>query len=317
MSSPPTQSISIKTAARKLPIKRKSPEISSLTNPNPNNFISKFESDDDDGGSLDDIKPPPFKFHRIWVESDEIRFLQGLLDSSSQGLIFPRDLNLFYDTFSTTMSQPYTKSQLSEKIRRLRRKFRGITGRIVNGFDYTRLSEHDKSLFEISKKLWDPEYALDSPFSSAKKKNSNCNRVSVEVSFNPDFTPERSNASVPIPVRIEQETCEEEHEDEDDCEVENIDKCEVEELKLEKDGGKGNEEAKRIVMMTVMDVFDKSLNEVRMEIAERDLSCHDSGSLEVGKEDDLVKRCREQTIAELDVVARRIRLVLENRICDQ
>lgn len=66
------------------------------------------------------------------------------------------------------MSQPYTKSQLSEKLRRLRKKFRVISTRLSKGLDRSQLSSHDRALFELSKRLWHPEYAATSPFSGAR-----------------------------------------------------------------------------------------------------------------------------------------------------
>ncbi|KAF7833599.1 uncharacterized protein G2W53_015932 [Senna tora] len=76
--------------------------------------------------------PPHFKSHRIWTEPDEIRFLRGLLDSASDSLVLPRDLPIFYERFSRTVSQPYTKSQLSEKLRHLRKKFCLVSSRLAN-----------------------------------------------------------------------------------------------------------------------------------------------------------------------------------------
>lgn len=66
------------------------------------------------------------------------------------------------------MSQPYTKSQLSEKLRRLRKKFRVISTRLSKGLDRSQLSTHDRALFDLSKRLWHPEYAATSPFSGAR-----------------------------------------------------------------------------------------------------------------------------------------------------
>ncbi|KAK6127444.1 hypothetical protein DH2020_038793 [Rehmannia glutinosa] len=139
-----------KLSASKLPIKRKTPD----PNPSPPDQIEG--------------RVPPFKFHRIWTEPDEIRFLQGLLDCSSQNLAFPRDLGIFYARFSNTMSQPYTKSQLSEKLRRLRKKFRVISTRLSKGLDRSQLSTHDRALYDLSKQLWHPDYAATSPFSGAR-----------------------------------------------------------------------------------------------------------------------------------------------------
>ncbi|KAG0476429.1 hypothetical protein HPP92_013270 [Vanilla planifolia] len=131
--------IDIKSAARKLPIKRKSPH---------NSFLSRtltlllFQSP---------IPLPVLPLTTVWSESDEIRFLQGLLGCWSQGLLFPRDLNIFYDRFSESMSQPYTRSQLSEKLRQLRKK-------ALPSFSARSRSSH------LSTRLWDPVHASTSPF---------------------------------------------------------------------------------------------------------------------------------------------------------
>lgn len=66
------------------------------------------------------------------------------------------------------MSQPYTKSQLSEKLRRLRKKFRVISVRLSKGLAPSQLSIHDRALFALSKQLWHPDYAATSPFNGAR-----------------------------------------------------------------------------------------------------------------------------------------------------
>ncbi|GMJ00709.1 hypothetical protein HRI_003740100 [Hibiscus trionum] len=135
-------------SASKLPIKRKAPplppklEFQPIILPKP--------------------QTPPFKFQRIWSEPDEIRFLQALLRSPP--LSFPKDLPLFYSSFSHSMSHPYTNSQLSEKLRRLRKKFRLISSRLARGFDPSSLSLHDRALFDLSTRLWAPHFASTSPF---------------------------------------------------------------------------------------------------------------------------------------------------------
>ncbi|KAK7842642.1 putative transcription factor [Quercus suber] len=54
------------------------------------------------------------------------------------------------------MSQPYTKSQLSEKLRRLRKKFRVISPDSPAA-NPSMLSPHDRALFDLSKSLWSPQ----------------------------------------------------------------------------------------------------------------------------------------------------------------
>ncbi|KAG9138480.1 hypothetical protein Leryth_012761 [Lithospermum erythrorhizon] len=160
-------SLSLKS---KLPIKRKNPEFPSTTTP-----ATAY------GG---DPRPPPFKFHRIWTEPDEIRFLHGLLKSGSDKLSFPRDLSVFYTRFSDSMSQPYTKSQLSEKLRRLRKKFRVISTRLAKGLDFVLLSPHDRALYDLSKQLWHPQFSSTSPFSATNFIGNFGGGVSTDVSIN-------------------------------------------------------------------------------------------------------------------------------------
>ncbi|KAI4998402.1 hypothetical protein ZWY2020_053744 [Hordeum vulgare] len=155
----PTPSPSPASAARKLPIKRRSP-------PRPSSSPSSSGA----ASSGDPLKAahqqPPFKFQRIWSESDELRFLQGLLGCGAQGLVFPRDLNVFYDRFSESMPQPYTRSQLSEKLRRLRNKHRGVSARVARGLDPARLAPHDRDVLHLCSRLWDPASAATSPFAA-------------------------------------------------------------------------------------------------------------------------------------------------------
>ncbi|CAA3024557.1 probable transcription factor At5g28040 [Olea europaea subsp. europaea] len=164
----PIPRIQLKPSSSKLPIKRKNPDPAPHLNANP------FKPNSPCGGD-GDPRSPPFKFHRIWTEPDEIRFLQGLLDCSSENLTFPRDLGIFYTRFSNTMSQPYTKSQLSEKLRRLRKKFRVISTRLSKGLDKSQLSPQDRMLYELSKQLWHPDYAATSPFSGTRNVNTHNN----------------------------------------------------------------------------------------------------------------------------------------------
>ncbi|KAL4652328.1 hypothetical protein ACB092_01G225400 [Castanea dentata] len=262
----PLPPLSIKSSPRKLPIKRKTPHHhhpdSSSPNPNPKPiFLSpKLESPRDHetsasasaSASAAAAKTPPFKFHRIWTEPDEIRFLQGLLRCNSQGLSFPKDLHLFFDQFSNSMSQPYTKSQLSEKLRRLRKKFRVISARLARGLNPSMLSPHDRALFDLSRSLWSPQ----------------------------------------IQSYDDNDDDEEEEENEEFC------------------GGLG---MGVVGAKAVLDVFDQCLKEVRAVLVRRGLllSANNKSS---SKAMDFERRWQEQRVAELDVFARRLRLVLDNSL---
>ncbi|KAL5218427.1 hypothetical protein ABZP36_019111 [Zizania latifolia] len=163
---------------RKLPVKRRSPP------PRPSSPSSSSPASSDlagaaaaaDANAAGKQPPPPFKFQRIWSESDELRFLQGLLGCGAQGLVFPRDLNVFYDRFSESMPQPYTRSQLSEKLRRLKNKFRSVSARVARGFDPARLAPHDRDVLHLCSRLWDPANAATSPFAATDTTSGNKRR---------------------------------------------------------------------------------------------------------------------------------------------
>jgi hypothetical protein len=143
------------SAARKLPIKRRSLRSSS----SPPSSSSPASSDPlrvpaPGGGGGSDQQQPPFKFQRIWSESDELRFLQGLLGCGTQGCVFPHDLNVFYDRFSESMPQPYTRAQLSEKLRRLKNKFCSMSARVAGGIDPACLAPHDRGVLHLCSRLW-------------------------------------------------------------------------------------------------------------------------------------------------------------------
>ncbi|KAL6993244.1 hypothetical protein U1Q18_011359 [Sarracenia purpurea var. burkii] len=330
----PSHYLPIKPSASKLPIKRKIPHSSSIPNPTPTPtptpiLSPKLESTTDygEGSDQDDVvgggdrSHPPFKFHRIWTEPDEIRFLQGLLDCSTAGLSFPRDLNVFYASFSGTMSQPYTKSQLSEKLRRLRKKFRVISSRITRGLDEALLSPHDRALFELSKQLWHPEFSSASPFGAGNKQKKS-DLVGVKVSFSPTPSPALNDHGVLNDTDDKQ--CKNFNDrvvdggfdvDADvklrDVNVEFDDGVRKKELSMpiSSDGDVGCDYGHRlgqVVVKTVIDVFDQSSKEVSEELLDSDQGSDQASSSKDEKVDDFERRWREQRVAELDVLARRL-----------
>uniref|UniRef100_A0A0E0KI25 Glabrous enhancer-binding protein-like DBD domain-containing protein n=1 Tax=Oryza punctata TaxID=4537 RepID=A0A0E0KI25_ORYPU len=176
-------------AARKLPVKRRSPppRLSSPSSSDP--------ASSDPAAKQPQPPPPPFKFQRIWSESDELRFLQGLLGCGAQGLVFPRDLNVFYDRFSESMPSPYTRSQLSEKLRRLKNKFRGMSARVARGLDPARLAPHDRDVLHLCSRLWDPASAATSPFAAAGDASSGNKRRRAAPRSGPLMPPDPSGDS--------------------------------------------------------------------------------------------------------------------------
>lgn len=199
------------------------------------------------------------------------------------------------------------------------------------------LSPHERQLYDLSKRLWgSPDSSDTSPFGggggcggggNSMQKNSKFNLVGVEVSFSP--TLDINNHTVLNRIGG--------GDDDDDQILEdnqvidggsiffgNYNDAKLSEVNVELDnavvteqelampigGGGGGGGIGEVVARTVMNVFDQSLEEVRMVLVS------DRGS-DQPVVDDLEKRWREQRVAELDVLGRRLRLVLEHPLQKQ
>ncbi|KAF5737821.1 mediator-associated protein 1-like [Tripterygium wilfordii] len=302
----------------KLPIKRKAPHPNSLSldNASTNGTIVDvdFES-----------KPVPFKFQRIWTEPDEIRLLQGLLDSVSLGLSFPKDLSIFFDSFSKSMSQPYSRPQLSEKLRRLRKKFRLISSRLDRGLSISRLSTHDRALYELCDKLWTPQLASTSAYGNGTATNavgdlSGGNLVGVKFSLSP-VLPSGLYQSQSLNVNelgnsgLSHVVDATGGDSFDDFSVGGDGNVRLRDLEMDyhfssregKMRGASSVGVGGITGKCVLEAFDQSLNEVRKTLTQQSLF-----PLDKGKEKTFQQRWREQRMAELGIFARRMRLVLDN-----
>ncbi|KAM0021913.1 putative transcription factor GeBP family [Helianthus debilis subsp. tardiflorus] len=324
-SKPPIQASPISSipSSRKLPIKRKNPNSSNST------LILTIPEHHDATPSN-----PPFKFHRIWSEPDEIRLLQGLLDSSHQGFSFPKDLGTFYAQFTHGMPQPYSKSQLSEKLRRLRKKFRVISSRLANGLDRDLLSVQDRALYDLSKQLWEPEQEqepeqeLDHPslrFSGIKldcnAEDDNELKAGVSgVGIGVEVPETMAVLALPSVVRKtdKPDNCSEKYNKGDGVggskdgvgkgELEGDVKVVGKEVRVENvKKGLGDDLRSGIVRFastTLVEVIDRSLKEMRMMIDVRRVA-------DLEKEMSFEKRWRDQRVAEFDVLAKRLKLIVE------
>ncbi|KMZ74108.1 DNA-binding storekeeper protein-related transcriptional regulator [Zostera marina] len=352
----------IKSAARKLPIKRNPNHNNNPNNHHPNHTPSaaafSIIVDDGDGGIDQDVVyeegdeeecyeddfnsmavtvfgggggggggvqlqnslPAPFKFHRIWSELDEMRFLQGLLACGSQGLVFPRDLNVFFDRFSETMTQPYTRSQLSEKLRRFRKKFRVVCSRVARGLDpSTALSAHDRDLYELSTQLWHPSCSDSSPFAQsgpdATKRRKRLppppqtphtphtpviNKFTIENFIQNSFKP---SSSPPLSGRDDKR---------------NVLSLGRESKVVQKASFGDIESFKAMVAKAILDSFDNSVKELKQDLNKTSAAasttttttCTSSLFLQVNKTSgsggDLADRWQEQLAAEFDVHCSRL-----------
>lgn len=174
------------------------------------------------------------------------------------------------------MPQPYTKSQLYEKLRRLRKKFRVVSSRLARGLNPSSLSLHDRALFDLSKRLWSPEFASSSPFG---KNSSGFNGVA-------------GNGF-------------------DDCDtIDDDGEVKVNGVSLHydfaagRDGVINGETIDGVLVKSVLNAFDECFKEVRMMFMKQGVVCMDTTE----------RKWKEQRVSEFDVLGRRLRLVIKNSL---
>ncbi|PWA74642.1 hypothetical protein CTI12_AA251220 [Artemisia annua] len=111
---------------------------------------------------------------RVWTDDDEIMLLEGYLEYfSDKGCSPLSDLDDFYKFMMDSLPGNATKSQLYEKIRRLKKKFRVNVEKGGPGF----AKAHDSKVFDVSKRIWGDEGCEDGKRAKPKA------RVSSSLKF--------------------------------------------------------------------------------------------------------------------------------------
>ncbi|CAN6300773.1 unnamed protein product [Urochloa humidicola] len=101
-------------------------------------------------------------FQRLWTDEDEIVILRAFAEFTAQrGTSFAShqyDTTPFYEDMRRRLNTGFTKNQLVEKIRRLKRKYRNCVERLrVAGAAFTFRSPHEQAIFEIARTIWRPD----------------------------------------------------------------------------------------------------------------------------------------------------------------
>jgi hypothetical protein len=100
-------------------------------------------------------------FQRLWTDEDEIVILRAFAEFTAQrGTAFAShqyDTTPFYEDMRGRLQTGFTKSQLVEKLRRLKRKYRNCVDRLrVAGPNFSFRSPHEQAVFEIARTIWRP-----------------------------------------------------------------------------------------------------------------------------------------------------------------
>ena len=132
-------------------------------NPRDNEDARETEHSDLEGKkktkiSLDaSFSPMKSSFERIWSEEDVVKLLQSLLFCQEEFGVDPSSsVDLIHRHICVNMNMEFSRSQVYEKIRRLKQKFE-VTDLKMRGKSPGSIKPHDQEVYELSQKIWKPE----------------------------------------------------------------------------------------------------------------------------------------------------------------
>lgn len=95
------------------------------------------------------------KSNRLWSEEDEIVVLEGMIDYTSKKKADPvLDLSAFHDFIKQKLSIDVTRTQLQDKIRRLKKKYVNNKSKEKDGEQKTFSKPHEHKSYDLSKLIW-------------------------------------------------------------------------------------------------------------------------------------------------------------------
>jgi hypothetical protein len=102
-------------------------------------------------------------FQRLWTDEEELLILRGFLDfTARRGTTFAShqyDTGPFYEEIRRRLSFEFTKSQLIEKLRRLKKKYRVCAARVAaQGDAFAFRSVHEGAIYDVARHIWRPAF---------------------------------------------------------------------------------------------------------------------------------------------------------------
>ncbi|XP_042499750.1 probable transcription factor At1g11510 [Macadamia integrifolia] len=110
------------------------------------------EEDAENKSNGDNVKKMPFQM--VWFEDYELGILKGMLDYYSQkGSEAYNNMTDFHEFIKNTFHVDVSKNQLSDKVRRLRKRFMNNACKGKEGNDLVFSKSHKNKVFKLSKKI--------------------------------------------------------------------------------------------------------------------------------------------------------------------
>ncbi|KAJ0735509.1 putative transcription factor GeBP family [Helianthus annuus] len=94
-------------------------------------------------------------FQRLWSEDDEIVVLEGMIGYKKEKGEDPiADMGAFHEYIKKSLHVDFSRSQLVDKVRRLKKKYVNNASREKDGKDRSFSKSHEQKAYELSKIIW-------------------------------------------------------------------------------------------------------------------------------------------------------------------
>ncbi|KAM0065114.1 putative transcription factor GeBP family [Helianthus debilis subsp. tardiflorus] len=94
-------------------------------------------------------------FQRLWSEDDEIVVLEGMIGYKKENGEDPiADMGAFHEYIKKSLHVDFSRSQLVDKVRRLKKKYVNNASREKDGKDRSFSKSHEQKAYELSKIIW-------------------------------------------------------------------------------------------------------------------------------------------------------------------
>ncbi|XP_047313966.1 probable transcription factor At1g11510 [Impatiens glandulifera] len=143
-------------------------------------------------------------FQRIWNEDDEVFILKGMIEHGENEGIDPALLDMFsfYDSIRDSIQLEASRSQLTYKVKKLKKKFLKNLEKSYDGINRTFANDHDQKCYDLSKRIWGTTACKGSLIAkvSRNRKENNVVEVKAKKSNLGSFNSEKKNVSTDTEV---------------------------------------------------------------------------------------------------------------------
>lgn len=138
--------------------------------------------EEEEGGGVATPAEKKSSINRLWSEEDEIAMLKGLIEFQANMKKDPSaHQQEFHEFVKKSLHVDVSKSQVMDKIRRLKNKFKTNMKKSTNGEDPVFSKPHEYKAFQLSKKIWGGQNGVDDAANTVNSQEKSSTREKPSV----------------------------------------------------------------------------------------------------------------------------------------